>query len=68
MLKAREKRCVLRYDLNSDKVEAILMRTGKLFQRVGPATSKALDPLVFKRVLGVWRRSLPSDLSPLAGV
>ncbi len=68
MLKAREKRCVLRYDLNSDKVEAILMWTGKLFQRVGPAPSKALDPLVFKWVLVVWRITLPSDLSPLAGV
>ncbi len=70
MLRAIEKRCVLRYDLNSDKVEAIIMClwTGKLFQRVGPATSKTLDPLVFRRVLGVWRRSLPSDLSPLARV
>ncbi len=58
----------LKLDLNSDKVKAILIVVGRFFHSVGPATSKALLPLVFKRVLGIWRRNLFPDLSPHVGV
>ncbi len=62
MSKAREKRYVLRVDLNKDNEETCLMGRGKSFHNLGAATANARSPLSLRFVFGTFRSSWSADL------
>ena len=68
VLKAMEKRWVLRKDLKTPKEGADLIRRGRLFHNLGPATEKALSPLDLYLEGGTVRIIRSADLKVLAGV
>ena len=67
VLKAKEKRWVLRRDLKTDREEACLMWRGRSFQSFGAATAKARSPLSFLLVFGTLRSSWSADLREQVG-
>ncbi len=67
-IKAKEYRCDLRNDLKIPTLWAVLMCTGKLFDKLGATTEKARSPLFFNLALGTSRSTWLGDLSALTGV
>jgi len=68
VLKAKEKRCVLRRVLKIDSEEACLMCSGSLFHNFGAATENVRPPLSLILVLGNLRSSWSADLRDWLGV
>ena len=52
MLKAREKRWVIKLDLKLVKVVQDIIWGGRGFHKLGPATENAQSPFVLRRVQG----------------